>query len=104
MRRFASVSDYKRKVLRAIIGFTLIFVLMMGFFALRTLADTNASKVRYTSVRIQEGQTLTQIASDHMNKGYDTLDEYIDEIVYINRLDSPDNITAGAYLCLPYRK
>ena len=79
-----------------------IFFIMAGTAVSGASAKADIATPRYTSIRIDAGQTLSDIAACHMDAGYDTLEEYIDDIVFINNLDSADEICAGQYLCLPY--
>ena len=55
----------------------------------------------YTSIRIEKGTSLWDIAGDYMTEEYVSQQEYIDEVMQMNHLKS-DVIYEGAYLCVPY--
>ncbi len=55
----------------------------------------------YTTIQIQKGDTLSQIALDHMTEECGSLDEYLEEICEINHI-SRDSIHSGRYLTIPY--
>ncbi|MGN1154642.1 MAG: LysM peptidoglycan-binding domain-containing protein [Agathobacter sp.] len=55
----------------------------------------------YTSVEIEEGDTLWSIAEEYMCSEYDDVNDYIKDIKQINNLHS-DTIHAGGYLMVPY--
>ncbi len=54
----------------------------------------------YTSITVENGDTLYSIASDHLTN-YSSVDEYIDDVAHINHLLDAD-ITAGMSLIIPY--
>jgi hypothetical protein len=55
----------------------------------------------YTSIQLESGDTLWDIANEYMTKEYSDADAYIREVKEINYLSS-DDITAGMYLIVPY--
>lgn len=55
----------------------------------------------YTSVEIRNGDTLWDIASEHMTGEYRNLHEYVGEIKALNGLQS-DSIRSGQSLVIPY--
>lgn len=57
----------------------------------------------YKNICVERGETLTSIAKIYADeKHYETLDQYIEEVVYMNHLKDADNICAGYYLIIPY--
>lgn len=57
----------------------------------------------YKNIRVEPGETLTSIAKTYADdKHYETLDRYIQEVVYMNHLADADDICAGYYLIIPY--
>ena len=56
----------------------------------------------YTSVTVQAGESLWDIAADHMDGHYDSRDSYIAEVRSINHLDEVGTIIAGQTLIIPY--
>lgn len=55
----------------------------------------------YTCVEIKNGDTLWDIASEHITKEYGSLQEYVAEVKALNGLQS-DNIRSGQSLIIPY--
>ena len=55
----------------------------------------------YTSIEVKSGDTLWSIASRYMNEDYSSVQEYIDELMYMNNMTS-DQIIEGHYLTISY--
>jgi hypothetical protein len=55
----------------------------------------------YTSIRIEDGDTLWNIASRNMTDDYTDITAYMDEVCSINHI-TRDEIHAGEYLTIPY--
>lgn len=58
----------------------------------------------YTSIEIKKGDSLWKIAEEHITDEYDSIYEYIDELISINHMDiiSADMIQEGDYLTIAY--
>ncbi|MDO4616633.1 MAG: LysM peptidoglycan-binding domain-containing protein [Lachnospiraceae bacterium] len=85
---------------------TLLFLLMIGIFAIsaKTAGAQESADPRfkyYTSITIQDGDTLWTIAEEHRTEEYDTVKAYIKEVREINHL-SGDQIISGSTLVIPY--
>lgn len=65
----------------------------------KTDPDTGRVK-RYTSVYIEEGDTLWSIAEQYISEEYDGMDSYIRELKQMNHVS--DTIYAGCYLTVSY--
>ncbi len=63
--------------------------------------DESARLKRYTSIRIEEGDTLWSIAGEHLSPEYNNINDYIYEVKRINHI-SGDKIHAEAFLVIPY--
>lgn len=80
-----------------------ILVCTMVFGTIRTsAASADVPYKYYTSIRIQAGDTLWDIADTYCSPEYDTVSDYIEEICSINRLSSGDEIHSGQYIMVPY--
>lgn len=84
---------------------TIFFALVLtGFISINNKtaqAETPAAPDRfYTSIRIEPGDTLWEIASTYKWEG-ESIQAYIDEVMEMNHLTS-DRITAGQYLMIYY--
>lgn len=55
----------------------------------------------YTSIEVKSGDTLWSIANRYMNEKYSSVQEYIDEVMYMNNMTS-DQIIEGHYLTISY--
>lgn len=56
----------------------------------------------YTSVIVEAGESLWDIADDYMDEHYDSRNSYIAEVRRINHLDENGTVTAGQTLIVPY--
>lgn len=65
--------------------------------------EENLSVKYYTNICVEPGETLSSIAQAYADEAhYETLDAYIEEVMYMNHLKDADQITAGYYLIIPY--
>lgn len=55
----------------------------------------------YTSIQIQSGDTLWELANDYISAEYTSVNDYIKEVKQLNSLKN-DNIHEGQYLTVPY--
>lgn len=55
----------------------------------------------YTSIVVEKGDTLWDIANHYITPGYSDISEYIGEVKCLNHL-AGDEIHAGEYLTIPY--
>lgn len=62
--------------------------------------DTTRTKY-FTSIQVESGTNLWDIAQEYMTEEYDSPDEYIKEVKAINHMKN-DLIYGGSYLCIPY--
>lgn len=86
----------------------LLFVLTYVFFgsSLLALAKSNTAATHtaykyYTSIQLEEGDSLWSIAEEYASLGYRNYEEYINEVIFLNHLED-DTIHAGQYLTVPY--
>lgn len=78
-------------------------VILTGFLSnATTISKTKDQKYKYyTSIKLEEGDSLWVIAEQYMTLEYNNIADYIAEVKSINSLSS-DNITAGSFLTVPY--
>ena len=62
--------------------------------------DSHAIK-QYRSVEVEPGDTLWGFASEYADGHYSSIQEYIDELMFINNLSS-DQIIAGSRIIITY--
>lgn len=56
----------------------------------------------YTSVIVERGETVWELASEYMTPGYESVEDLIEEIGFINGLDDSYTIKSGTRLMIPY--
>ena len=82
---------------------TMLIVIFTALFVGSSFVDAHTAKdTYYTSICIEEGDTLLQIAKEYMTEDYDNCYDYMDEIRRINHLSDDDLIHADCYLVIPY--
>ncbi len=100
-----SVAMRKRFLFTAITVVAILLGIVLGNNVLSSSHSSAYSdvqkEVRYTSIKIESGDTLWTIAEEYMCSEYDDVNDYIRDVKQINNLYS-DVIHAGAYLMVPY--
>lgn len=89
---------------RLIIIIMVVFCFLIGFTSFlgsKSEASDDISYKYYTSVEVKNGDTLWDIASEHITEEYSGLQEYVTEVKELNGL-SNDNIRSGQSLIIPY--
>lgn len=88
--------------------FTLLISFLCGITFGSILSNAKGSEEKaldtfkyYKSITIESGDSLWSIASENMSGEYDSIHDYIDEICFINSLNSKQ-IHAGSSLVIPY--
>ena len=79
-----------------------IVVFTCFFSSIKTqAAPADKTYKYYTSIQVESGDTLWNIACEYMTDDYSNINTYIDEICSINQL-TDCQIHAGEYLTIPY--
>ena len=97
----------RRRVRTMVTVFTFVFLFITVISANAVIAkagdgyEKNYEKY-YTSVIVERGETVLEIASEHMTPGYESVDELVEEIAFINGLDDEYMIKSGTVLMIPY--
>ena len=84
---------------------SVIAVVLIGSVLFRT-TSTQAAPAQerykyYTSIQIDAGDTLWQIAKEYITDDYSDMHAYINEVCSINHI-SENEIHAGQYIVIPY--
>ena len=84
---------------------SIIAVLMLSSIVFGTIhtqaAPAETTYKYYTSIQVESGDTLWDIASEYISDEYSNMNEYITEVCTINHI-SKDEIRTGQCLVLPY--
>ena len=81
---------------------TVILVLIFNTANIANAGTREAKRYKYfTSIEVQAGTSLWDIAKEYMTEEYDSPQEYIQEVKNINHMNQ-DLIYEGSYLCVPY--
>ena len=100
---FNIISSKKISIIITIIVISILYLAEHPKEGTRRTATTQAQKY-YTCIGIKAGDSLWNIADEYMTDEYVSKQEYIDEVVSINKLDDESSITAGCNLVVPYYK
>lgn len=87
-------------------AFIVVFCLSISLGSNFAEAQEDAGNVHtvrkyYKSIELRSGDTLWDIAREYMDENYDSIDDYIKELMEINGLTS-DQIQEGRYLTVSY--
>lgn len=90
-------------IVASIISLIVLCVIFIGVITEKTVASASTTKdEKYVmSIRIEKGDTLWGIAKENITSHYESIDEYIEEIMVCNSLTS-DTIHEGQFLIIPY--
>lgn len=91
---FNIISSKKISIIITIIVISILYLAVTHNDASEADA-TNASTKYYTCISIKAGDSLWDIADEYMTDEYISKQEYIDEVVSINKLDDESSITAA---------
>ncbi|MDD6307716.1 MAG: LysM peptidoglycan-binding domain-containing protein [Clostridiales bacterium] len=88
-----------------IIGLSIFFIIICSviFGSVRTVAASADTPYKYyTSIQLQTGDTLWDIAHTYCTPEYESISDYIEEVCTINHISAGDEIHSGQYITVPY--
>ncbi len=88
-------------LLMTVLFITIGTIVFGSCFTLAKDKDVNCAYKYYTSIEIQEGDSLWSIAQEYRTEHYDSTQDYVDELVVLNDLTS-ETIHAGQHLMVVY--
>ncbi len=95
----------RRRICFSILAVFMILILAISYNVIVAEANDDMSDVSYkyyTYYEVSKGETLWSIAQDNIDyKFYDSINDYIDEVMYINHLTN-DVIKSGEKIVIPY--
>lgn len=97
--------ELKRHLLVVVLSVVLFIILVLLFSNTKSVASDGSEEVLYKyykSVMIESGDSLWKISESYSENGYSNLNDYMDEIVFINNLNKEAPLICGNYLVIPY--
>jgi hypothetical protein len=101
MNRAIEFISRRRLVIVAVIIFISLVYILSSHKTAPESSASNASKKYYTCITVEQGDTLWDIAGRYMTEEYASTQEYIDEVISINNMNT-DVIVDGTNLLVPY--
>lgn len=103
--QIASLLIFHPKAVLYTICTIMITIVLFGFLINHktsvSAAPEHTLNKYYTSIEIQPGDTLWDIADTYQTEGYSSRNAFLKEIQELNHIDA-SNITSGCYLIIPY--
>lgn len=100
-RRSKRVNKKTLYSLYAVIALCLVLICSISYKAIKSNAN-NGYKY-YTSISVQDGESLWSIASEYADKDhYKTVEKYVKEVININHLNEEGTILSGQTIIIPY--
>lgn len=96
--------SFRKGIIQAVFILTVIasvFIILVSTGNKIQAEESDTACKQYRSVLINPGDSLWSIASEYMDGHYSSIQQYIDELKYINHLSS-DTIYSDKYLLVPY--
>jgi cell division protein YceG involved in septum cleavage len=96
--------ERKRHILLSLLSATVILGLTLLGNSFRISAQDSSAEVSYkyfTSVRIEQGDTLWTLADTYADENFKSRKDFINEVIRTNHL-MDDSLKAGDYLIVPY--
>ncbi len=108
MRNVMLLKGYNNTVVIRAVKIVLVLAILISAFIIilsnnnqiQAEEDSHAIK-QYRSIEVEPGDTLWGFASEYADGHYSSLQEYIDELMFINNLSS-DQIIAGSRIIITY--
>lgn len=103
MRTRKKTEKSVRSLFYAVLFLTAVIFIALFWTSSTANAGTGSSGRHkyFTSIEIEGGTSLWDIAETYMTAEYGSAEEYIEEVKAMNHLKS-DLIYEGSYLCIPY--
>ncbi len=97
--------ELRQHIIICIISILLIVTLVFLFGSSKSIASNKSDQILYkhfTSIQVQYGDSLSSIADTYVNDKVNSVDSFINEVVYMNDISNPDYLVAGTYIIVPY--
>ena len=96
--------ELKRHMFISFFTLCIAITFAFGISSIQTSAMDTSEVIEikyYTSITISPDDTLWSIASEYMGNHYESVNEYIEEVMNINSL-TDETIYTGQHLVIPY--
>lgn len=92
----------RNRVLTSVSLVVLAVIIICCISGINRSASASTHNVKYYKcITIEKNQTLWSVAKENISEEYDSIDDYIKEIKYINGF-SEDTLYVGASIVIPY--
>lgn len=94
----------RSRIMLFIMTVCLIIGLVLSLSIMVARADTGIEKNNYkyfSSIMVGYGDNLLSIAEQYIDDHYDSVEQYVNEVIHINNLKE-NEVKAGQYLVIPY--
>ena len=87
---------------------TMLMIIAITFISAKALtvkaeySSVKSYQKMYTTVLVEYGDTVWNIAEENMTSGYEKLTDLVEEIRFINGLDESYSIRSGSVIIIPY--
>lgn len=98
------VRQLRRRGFMLFLTIFLVLALAISYHAILSEATSGTEDITYkyyTSIEVKYGESLWTIAEEYASEEYDSINDYIYEVMKINHLKE-ENISAGQFLIIPY--
>ena len=105
MEHRAQIVFIQKCIIAVVVIVILSLAVILGTSIKAFAGSSGAEKERhtyYTSIEVEQGDTLCAIADTYMQNSGMTEQEYIDEICRLNHISDSDSIHEGGNLVIPY--
>ncbi len=97
--------ELRRHLLISIFTLCIAIGFAFSIFSIQTnAADSSSEAIEikyYTSITVSSNDTLWSISVEHMDEHYDSVSDYMNEVININSL-TDTTIYTGQHLVIPY--
>ena len=96
----------RRRMVASVAALIIIVFSSFGLTTFLSRAQETPEKAmvkHYTSVMMPYGSSLSELSEEYIDVNYyKSINEYINEVMFINHISDAENIQAGEYLIMPY--
>lgn len=101
-RLFVKKDNVKLAYIGIAVFLLVIVIFCQSFISIaKSYKEAEDTYKYFQSVEIEKGDTIWSIASQYISSEYASMDEYVNEIIELNNLESVE-IHTGEYIVVPY--